>query len=70
MARYLVKKTIRNGSLEYRQGIVVDLTPSQVTALGASSFRAANNPVNMYGTAIASPTHDTQGEASGVSNSS
>jgi len=70
MARYLVMKTVRVGPLEYKQGTTVELTAGQVTTLGASNFRLANNPVNTNGTAVASPTHDTQGEASGVSNSS
>lgn len=70
MARYLVLNTVRVGPLEYRKGITVDLTSAQVSTLGASNFRLANNPLNTFGTQVSSPTHDTVGEASGVSNSS
>ena len=81
MARYVVTTSIFQGSsVAYPKGAVVDLTSAQVTALGASNFRAANNPggtqtttylggaSSSLGIAEGSPTHDTNGEAAGVSN--
>lgn len=67
---YLVLNTVRIGALEYRKGSTAYLTATQVTAVGASNLRAVNNPLNVNGTAPSSPTHDTTGEAAGVSNSS
>lgn len=52
------------------KGTTIALTPAQVTAIGAANLRAVNNPVNVNGTHAASETHDTLGEAVGVSNSS
>jgi hypothetical protein len=83
VARYLVLTSISQaGSIAYPKGAVVDLTSARVTALGASNFRAVNNPslaaaaVTTYtggatltaGTSAGSPTHDTNGEAAGASN--
>jgi hypothetical protein len=48
--------------------LMVELASSQMTALGASNFRTANNPVNTNGTQAGSPAHDLAGEAAGVSN--
>ena len=70
MARYLVLNTVKTGPVEYRKGNVVDLTSAQVATLGASNFRLAVNPVAANGAAAGSPTHDTLGEGSSVSNSS
>jgi hypothetical protein len=70
MARWLVAVQFKSSGLEYRKGTIVELTPAQVTALGASNFRAVVNPIGANGTNPSTPTHDTLGEASGVSNSS
>lgn len=67
---WLVLNKVSAGPVEYRKGAVVYLTAAQVTSLGASNFRSVNNPLNVNGTAPSSPTHDTLGEASTVSNSS
>jgi hypothetical protein len=67
---FLVINTVRIGPLEYRKGTSVYLTATQVTAIGASNLRMINNPLAINGAHAASETHDTQGEASGVSNSS
>ena len=86
MARYLVTSTVNatdtdgRTPVQYRKGQTVDLTPAQVTALGASNFRAANNPggtqtttylggaTSSLGIQVASPTHDLAGRAAGASN--
>jgi hypothetical protein len=69
VARYLVTTSIyQNGSIAYPKGAMVELTSAQMTALGASNFQTANNPVNTNGTQAGSPTHDLAGEAAGVSN--
>lgn len=83
MARYVVSSSIfQGGSIAYPKGAVVELTSAQVTALGASNFRTANAPggtqtttyaggaTSGVGIHTASETHDTSGEAAGVSNSS
>jgi hypothetical protein len=67
---YLIMSTVRIGPLEYRKGTTAYLTAAQVTAVGAGNVRAVNNPLNTNGSHAASETHDTLGEASGVSNSS
>lgn len=68
---YLVINTVRVGTplLEYRKGTTAYLTAAQVTAVGAANLRAVNNPIGVNGSHAASETHDTLGEASGVSNS-
>jgi hypothetical protein len=65
---YLVINTVRIGPLEYRKGVIAHLTATQVTAVGASNLRTVNNPLASNGAHAASETHDTLGEASGVSN--
>lgn len=67
---YLVINTVRIGTppLEYKKGVTVYLTAAQVTAVGAANVRAINAPLNPNGSNPASGTHDTLGEASGVSN--
>lgn len=67
---FLVLNTVRIGPVEYKKGATVYLTPTQVTAIGASNLRAVNNPTAVNGAQSASQTHDTLGEAAGVSNSS
>lgn len=67
---YLIVNTVRVGPLEYRKGCVAHLTATQVTAVGMSNLRAISNPLTPNGAHAASETHDTQGEASCVSNSS
>lgn len=66
---YLIINTVRIPPLEYRKGTTAYLTAAQVTAVGASNVRAVNNPIGVNGSHAASETHDTLGEASGVSNS-
>ena len=88
MAKYLVVAKIASATdaggspMEYRKGVVVELTSAQVSALGASNFRLVNNPgagsqVISYGvssgtltlgTSPGSVTHDTSGEAAGAAN--
>lgn len=68
MARWLIVNTFKVGAAEYRKGNTIELTSAQVTALGASNFRAIVNPLNISGSHPASETHDTLGENSGVSN--
>lgn len=71
MSRYLVLNTVKpSPGVEYRKGNVAELTSAQVTALGATNFRLVSTSVLAGGAAPSSPTHDTLGEASGVSNSS
>lgn len=70
MTRYKVQVPITYMGEKVSKGQVIDLTPAQVTGIGAGNLRASNNPVNTDGTQVASPTHDTLGEATGVSNSS
>lgn len=67
---YLVINTVRIGPVEYKKGAMVYLTATQVTAIGASNLRTVNNPTAPNGAQSASHTHDTLGEAAGVSNSS
>jgi hypothetical protein len=82
MARYVVKNTVTAGGLTYQQGMTAELTPAQVSAIGAGNLRALVNPANSsgtvtyagggtssYGTPAASQTHDLAGESAGVSNS-
>ena len=61
--------------------MTAELSAAQVSAIGASNLRAANNPggtfttaypgwaISGYGIEVASPTHDLAGRATGVSNS-
>lgn len=65
---FLVINTVRIGPVEYRKGSTVYLTATQVTAVGAGNLRMVNNPLASNGAHAASETHDTLGEASGVSN--
>ena len=65
---YLMTTTVRTGPVEYRKGVVVHLTAGQVTTVGAANLRSLNNALNANGTHPATETHDTLGEATGVSN--
>lgn len=65
---YLVINTVRQGPVEYKKGVTVYLTAAQVTSIGAANLRAVNAPLNPNGSHPASETHDTSGEATGVSN--
>lgn len=85
MARYLVVTTVNvndaGGSpMQLRKGMVVDASAAQITAWGASNFRAETPPANAqvinyiggatvtFAVSPASQTHDTSGENAGVSN--
>jgi hypothetical protein len=86
MSRYLVLSTIRGvtdagGSpMGYRKGAIVELTSSQVSALGASNFRLAASPgtpqtVTYQGggssysaVQTGGQNHDLASEAAGASN--
>lgn len=61
-------------SVRVKKGDVLALTAAEVTSIGAGNLRALNVPGNttsVIGPVVAaSPTHDSLGEASGVSNSS
>ena len=67
---YLVLKAVTYMGERVPRGAVIALTPAQATSIGAANLRAINNPLNTNGSHAASETHDTQGEAVGVSNSS
>lgn len=67
---YLVMKAVTYMGERVAKGAVIHLTPAQVTSIGAGNLRAVNNPLNSNGAHAASETHDTQGEAVNVSNSS
>jgi hypothetical protein len=64
----LIINTVRIGPLEYRKGVVAHMTATQIAAVGASNLRTVNNPLGVNGSHAASGTHDTLGEASGISN--
>jgi hypothetical protein len=82
MARYIVETTVTVGGFTYQKGMTAELSSAQVSAIGASNLRAANNPggtqtvsyaggaTSSSGIQVASQTHDTAGEAAGASNSS
>jgi hypothetical protein len=69
-ALYLTMAPITYMGVRVPKGATIALTAAQVTSIGAANLRAVNNPVNTNGSHAASETHDTQGEAVGVSNSS
>ena len=69
-ALYLVLVPITYMGVRVGKGATLALTAAQVTSIGAANLRAVNNPVATNGAHAASETHDTQGEATGVSNSS
>jgi len=71
-ALYIVETTVTVAGVRYQKGQTVALTAAQVTAIGAANLRAVVQ--NIVAPAVpamsASQTHDTLGEAAGVSNSS
>jgi hypothetical protein len=69
-ALYITEAAITYMGVRVPKGTTIALTASQVSAIGASNLRAVSAPVGVNGTAPASATHDTLGEAAGVSNSS
>jgi hypothetical protein len=69
-ALYLVTSAVTYMGVRIAKGTTLALTPAQVTSIGAGNLRAVNNPINTNGSHPASETHDTTGEAVGVSNSS
>lgn len=69
-ALYLTLNAITFMGVRVGKGASIALTPAQVTAIGASNLRAVNSSTNANGSHPASETHDTQGEATSVSNSS
>jgi hypothetical protein len=69
MARYIIQSPVTVSGVRYERGAVAELTPAQVTAIGAGNLRALSSPLSPSGAAPGTPTHDTSGEAAGVSNS-
>jgi hypothetical protein len=82
VARYIIEVAGTYGGLRYEKGQVAELTSAQVSTIGAGNLRAAVNPVISTSTTAyagggtssvavqaGTPTHDTAGEATGVSNS-
>jgi hypothetical protein len=71
MSRYVIGSNVTVGGVMYYRDQVAELTSAQASAItgAGGKIRLASNPVNVNGTAPGSPTHDTNGEASGVSNS-
>lgn len=67
MARFILTSPVSiafanyfNPGRQHRKGDVVDLSPAEVTAIGAGNLRAVSTTT----------VHDQQGEAVGVSNGS
>ena len=66
-ALYIVEVAGTYGGVRYEKGHTVALTSAQVTAIGAANLRVVSAPAYAMS---AAQTHDTLGEAAGVSNSS
>ena len=83
MARYIVGSNVTLAGVPYYRDEAAELTSAQAAAItgAGGKLRAANAPggtqttsylggaTSSLGIAVASPTHDTSGQATGVSNS-